>query len=364
MSARRYDRATNDFFAVIDAWPRAELCIVGAGWQKTPAADEMGTVLSDVFSLALPFFGLIFLGFFCGKLINLSSDSMQGMNFFIVYVALPAMIFKLVSAAPIEQLNNWPFILGTTLSTFIVFCLGFATGIGTTGDIRQATIQSVVGAYANIGYMGPGLTLAVLGPSAIVPTALIFVFDNSLHFSLVPFLMALGSGEKMRMGETAWFVIKRVITHPFNLATAAGVLAATVHFEPPAPVETMLVFLKNAAAPCALFALGVTVAMRPLRDVPVEMPILLVIKLILHPLIVWLILSWLGDFGWEWTMTAVLMAALPPALNVFVIANQYKVYVEQASAAVLLGTVLSVLTVTLLLWLMKAHILPQRLMWP
>ena len=291
-------------------------------------------------------------------------DGLKWMNFFIIYVSLPAMMFKLVSAAPVEQLTNWPFVLGTTLSTLLAFVLAFGVGLLSTRDIRKATVQSVAGAYANIGYMGPGLTLAALGPSAIVPTALIFVFDNTLHFTLVPFLMALGSGGQMRIGETVWFVVKRVLTHPFNIATAFGLAAASTHFVAPAPIETMLVFLKNAAAPCALFTLGVTVALRPLKTVPVELPALVGIKLVLHPLIVWLMLSWLGDFGWEWTMTAVLMAALPPALNVFVIANQYKVYVEQASTAILVGTVLSVGTVTGLLWLMSNHLLPQRFVWP
>ena len=320
--------------------------------------------MNDVVSLAMPFFGLIFLGFFCGKLVKAPAEGLQWMNFFIVYVALPSMMFKLIASTPFEQLKNGPFVLGTTLSTFLVFCLSFATGIFTTRHVRQATIQAVVGAYANIGYMGPGLTLAVLGPSAIAPAALIFAFDNTLHFTLVPFLMAMGSQDKMRLGETAWFVVKRVVTHPFNIAIGLGFLAAYAQYVPPAPIDTMMTFLKNAAAPCALFVLGVTVALRPLRAVPVEMPILLVIKLVLHPLIVWLILSWLGDFGWEWTMTAVLMAALPPALNVFVIANQYRVYVEQASAAILVGTMVSVASVTGLLWLMSQHILPQRLILP
>jgi len=320
--------------------------------------------LGDVLSLAMPFFGLIFLGFFCGKLVAYPEEGLKWMNFFIIYVSLPAMMFKLVSAAPVEQLTNWPFVLGTTLSTLLAFVLAFGVGLLSTRDIRMATVQSVAGAYANIGYMGPGLTLAALGPSAIVPTALIFVFDNTLHFTLVPFLMALGSGGQMRIGQTVWFVLKRVLTHPFNIATALGLLAASTHFVAPAPIETMLVFLKNAAAPCALFTLGVTVALRPLKTVPVELPALVGIKLVLHPLIVWLVLSWLGDFGWEWTMTAVLMAALPPALNVFVIANQYKVYIEQASTAILVGTVLSVATVTGLLWLMSNHLLPQRFVWP
>jgi malonate transporter len=320
--------------------------------------------VTSVATLALPFFGLIFLGFACGKLVKYPEAGLQWMNFFIVYLALPALFFKLIAAAPFEQLANWPYVTGTTLSTFIAFSLAFLVGLRTArGQIREATIQGVVGAYSNIGYMGPGLTIAALGQGAIVPTALIFVFDNILLFTLVPFLMALGGSGEMRFWETVWYVVKRVVTHPFNIATAVAVAAAYVQWQPPGAVDAMLVFLKNAAAPCALFTMGVTVALRPLRSVPVEMPVLLAIKLVLHPLIVWVLLSWIGHFEREWVFTAVLMAALPPALNVFVIANQYRTYVERASTAILLGTVLSVLTVTGLLVLIAEDRIPHALFW-
>ena len=318
--------------------------------------------MTSVASLALPFFGLIFLGFACAKLVRFQEAELRMMNFFIVYVALPVLFFKLVAAAPFEQLANWPYVFGTTMSTYVVFALAFAVGmIATRGKLREATIMGVVGSYSNIGYMGPGLTLAALGPDAIVPTALIFVFDNCLLFTLVPFLMALGSSEKMKVGATAWYVVKRVTTHPFNIATAVAVLAAYVHFVPPAPLDVMLTFLKNAAAPCALFTLGVTVAMRPLRQVPREMPALMLIKLVIHPLLVWVVLSWIGNFPRAWVFTAVLMAALPQALNVFVIANQYQTYVERASTAVLIGTLISVVTVTGLLVLITENRIPVDL---
>lgn len=318
--------------------------------------------LSSVLALALPFFGLIFLGFFCGKLKKLPEAGLQWMNFFIVYVALPALFFKLISSAPFEQLANWPYVIGTTLATYVAFALAFLIGIITMkGRIREATVQAVAGAYANIGYMGPGLTISVIGPEAIVPTALIFVFDNILLFTLVPFLMSLGGSEKMKFGETVWYIVKRVVTHPFNVSIAVAVVAAYFKFQPPAAIDTMLTFLKNAAAPVALFTMGVTVALRPVKTVPWEMPALLFIKLILHPVAVFVILSFLGPFSREWMMTAVLMAALPPALNVFVIANQYHVYVERASTAILLGTMLSVGTVTALLWLITENKLPTSL---
>lgn len=318
--------------------------------------------MSSVLSLAMPFFGLIALGFLCGKLMRYPEAGLQWMNFFIVYVALPALFLKLISAAPFEELSNWPFILSTTLCTYVAFSLAFTIGIVVTkGRLREATVQGVIGAYSNVGYMGPGLTIAALGQEAIVPTALIFVFDNILLFTLTPFLMALGTDQKLRIGETAWYVVKRVVTHPFNIATAVAVAAAYVKFVPPAPVDAMLSFLKNAAAPCALFTMGVTVALRPLRKVPYELPPILLIKLVVHPLMVWLLLSWVGDFEREWVFTAILMASLPPALNVFVIASQYQVYVERASTAVLVGTMVSVVTVTWLLYAISHDIIPYDL---
>lgn len=317
--------------------------------------------MQQVLSLALPFFGLIFLGFICGKLARYPEAGLQWMNFFIVYIALPSLFFILVSSAPFEQLGNWRFALATSLSTGSILLLSFAVGMFfSKGNIRSAAIQAIVGGYANIGYMGPGLTLAVLGPKAVIPTALIFLFDTILHFTTVPFLMAIGGKGDQSFASTAGYVVKRVLSHPFNLATAAAIVAAYFEYHPPQAVDTMLVFLKNAAAPCALFTLGVTVALRPFHANAPELPFLMGIKLVIHPIAAWIIVSAMGDFGRVWTLAAVLMAALPPALNVFVLANQYQVYIERASSAILAGTVLSVFTVTWLLYLISQDQLPYR----
>lgn len=327
-------------------------------WQCRGVAPAFAGVLD----LSLPFFGLIGLGFVCGRLVQIPEEGLRWMNFFILYVSLPALFFNLVSATPFEALSNVRFIFGTSLSTFIVFTLSLGIGlIFARGDLRSATIQGVAGAYSNVGYMGPGLTLAAIGPQSAAPTALIFAFDSMLFFTLTPFLMALAGEDRMDVRATALNVVKRVCTHPFNVATALGALAAYWHFEPVAPVAKILTYLQGAAAPSALFVMGATIALRQASRMAPEAPALLIIKLVLHPLIVWAMLSHLGDFGREWTFTAMLMAALPQALNVFVLANQYQVYVERASTIVLAGTLASVVTLTTLLYLISTDRIPYRL---
>ncbi|OYU50204.1 MAG: malonate transporter [Rhizobiales bacterium PAR1] len=315
--------------------------------------------MSPVVSLAFPFFGLILLGFGCGRFMKIPESGLAWMNFFIVYIALPPLFFKLIGATPIEELTNWRFIATTTLCTYIVFCVSFGVGLLVTGgNIRESSIQGVFGAYSNIGYMGPGLTLAALGTASSVPTALIFVFDSMLLFTILPFLMALGSTEKVNLWATTKLVLWRIFSHPFNVATFLGVAAAYFHWQPPQAIDTMVVLLKNSAAPVALFTLGVTVALRPLTSVPKEMPVHLFVKLILHPVLIFVALSMVGGFDRVWILTATLMAGLPPALNVYVMARQYETYVERASSGVLVGTLVSILTVTGLLWLIAENKLP------
>ncbi|MTI45804.1 hypothetical protein JM93_00566 [Roseibium hamelinense] len=315
--------------------------------------------MQDVISLAFPFFGLIFLGFAAGKLGKLPESGLAWMNFFIIYIALPALFFRLLSETPIEELTDLSFVTATTFTTYTVFAIAFCIGVlATNGSIPESTVLGIAGAYSNIGYMGPGLTLAVLGPEATVPTALIFCFDNTLLFILAPLMMAIGGTEKEPISKTLQKIAWRVFSHPFILATMAGVGAAAINFRPPEAIDTLLLYLSNAAAPCALFAMGVGVALRPAGRVPIELPAVLVVKLIVHPVMVFLLLSWIGGFDPIWVATAVLMACLPPATNVFVIAQQYNTYVQRASSFVLIGTIASVFTVTGFIWAITTGVLP------
>ncbi|NWG24594.1 MAG: AEC family transporter [Pseudorhodoplanes sp.] len=317
----------------------------------------------DVLNLALPYFGLIFLGYACGKYKRIPDTGLAWMNFFLIYVALPCLFYRVLAKTPLDELNNIPFVLATTLATYAAFALAFATGmIVLQGRMGESTLAGLAGGYGNIGYMGPGLALSTFGPQAAVPVALIFCFDNILLFSLVPFLMALAGAERKSLLATAYEVLTRIILHPFIIATVLGVVSAALHVEPPVAIDRLMQFLQNAAAPCALFALGVTVALRPLPRIPWEVPIIVVIKLIVHPLIALVMLSLLGPFTEVWVYTAVLMAALPPALNVFIMARQYDTWVEQASSSILVGTLVSVVTLTTVMWLAKTQKLPLQLL--
>ena len=311
--------------------------------------------MADILNLALPYFGLIFIGFACGKAKGLPESGLAWMNFFLLYVSLPALLFGIMSRTPFSELNNPPFLIATTIGTISAFVLAMGVGrsIGAL-SLREATLAGLSGAYGNIGYMGPGLALAVLGAKAAAPTALIFCCDSIFLFSIVPLLIELSDREHPSLPHALGVVARQIMLNPLIMSAAAGALAAALHLQLPVAIDKTLSFLQNAAAPTALFVLGVTVALRPFDRVPWEVPGVIAIKLLVHPLIVFGLMLLFGPFAQPWAATAVLMASLPPALNVFVIARQNDTWIEPASVAVLIGTFTSVVTLTSVMWLLQS----------
>ena len=114
-----------------------------------------------------------------------------------------------------------------------------------------------------------------------------------MHFTLAPLLMTLGNKGQHRAAKLVKGILYNIFSHPFILATIAGVLAAAFRFSPPLALQSLLDLLAGAAGPCALFSMGVTAALRPLRRVPFELSYIVPIKLILHPLLTYSLLIWL-----------------------------------------------------------------------
>lgn len=317
--------------------------------------------MSDILNLAMPFFGLILLGVFAARRWQGGEQGLVWLNIFLVYFALPALIFLVVSEAPFEQLVNWPFVTATSSVTFVSFMVVmilsrvlFAT------EFKTAVLQGTAGSYGNVGYMGLPLSVAFFGPQAAVPAALVFCFDCALQFVLTAFLATLAHEreEEAHWGAVALRIAKQVGTHPFIVATVLGILGSAMHFQPPGALGTILEMLMKAAGPTALFALGVTVGMRRFAGVGPDLVLVTVMKVMAQPVLAFLVVSMVPGTPPLWLHVAVLMAALPTASNAFILASQYRTYVEGASTAVIVTTALSAAIIPLLVYAINAGALP------
>jgi malonate transporter len=313
--------------------------------------------LAEILDLALPFFGLVMLGVIAARIWAVGDRGLEWLNIFLIWFALPALIFLVVAAAPFEKLIDWPYVAATTSATAAAFMIVFLVSWRLLGtQFKIAVLQGTAGSYGNVGYMGLPLAVAFFGPEAAVPAALVFCFDCSLQFTLTAFFATLAHerNEEAHWGEIALSIVKQVFGHPFIVATILGGIASALAFKAPGAFGTILTMLMNSAGPVALFALGVTVGSRQFGGIKREMPLVAGMKTIVQPLLALAALSLIVP-GLDplWRDVALMMAALPTASNAFILASQYQAYIEGASTAVLVTTIISGVTIPLLIYLLQ-----------
>ena len=314
--------------------------------------------MAEILDLALPFFGLVAIGVVAARIWAVSDQGLAWLNIFLIWFALPALIFQVVAAAPFEKLIDWPYVAATTSATATAFMIVFLISWRLLGTgFKIAVLQGTAGSYGNVGYMGLPLAVAFFGPEAAVPAALVFCFDCTLQFTLTAFLATLGHerDEDAHWGEIALSIVKQVLGHPFIVATILGGIASAFHFKAPGALGTILTMLMNSAGPVALFALGVTVGAREFGGIGREMPLVAGMKTVIQPALAFAALSLIVP-GLDplWRDVALMMAALPTASNAFILASQYKAYIEGSSTAVLITTIISAVTIPILIYVIQS----------
>jgi len=299
---------------------------------------------------ALPFFALIFCGYAAGRLNLLTTTAAAGVNTFVFYFALPAFLFALMSSSPIAEVLNVPFIGAYVLASLAVFGLAVAGGRLLFDVGRgEAAIQGLAAVLPNTGYMGIPLVIAVFGRDAAVPLVVGLTLDGILLIPLGILLIESDKGRGEGPLRTVLATFPNLVRNPLIVSIFAGLAVSTAGLTPPTPVNNFLDLLGGTAGPCALFALGATLAGRSVAGGVAEISYMTALKLFIHPAALLLTTAVIFDVNPLWTSAALLGASLPVAANVFIVARQYDVYVTRASGAVLVSTAVSMVTVSALL---------------
>lgn len=312
--------------------------------------------MAEILNLALPFFGLIALGALASRLWSAGEAGLAWINIFVIYFALPSLIFVVIAVTPFEKLVDWPFVTataGVTVAAYLGMLAASRVLFGTS--FKVAVLHGSCASYGNVGYMGLPLAVAFFGPEAAVPAALIFCFDCTIQAVLTAFLATAAheNAEDAHWRAAATRIARQVLTHPFIVAAVLGALASALQLNIPGAIDTLLNMLMKAAGPAALFALGVTVGLRKFAAVGRELPLVAFIKTILQPALAFVVISQVPGLDPLWLQVAVMMAALPTASNAFIFATQYRTYVEGASTAVIVTTAISAVTVPLIVYLLE-----------
>jgi malonate transporter len=310
--------------------------------------------LQSILNTALPFFALIFCGYGAGRLRLLDETAAAGVNTFVFYFALPAFLFGLMSSSPIGEVVNAPFIGAYVTASLALFALTALVGLRLFAIARaEAAVQGLAAVLANTGYMGIPLVSAVFGRESAVPIVVGLTLDGVLMIPLGIVIIESSKGRAEDLTHTALATFFALARNPLILSIFAGLAVSTTGLNPPTPLANFLDLLGGTAGPCALFALGATLAGRTVAGGTAEVSYMTFMKLVLHPAALFFTTTVIFKVDPLWATAALLGAALPIAANVFIVARQYNVYVARTSSAILVSTAVSMISVSALLLVLQ-----------
>ena len=305
--------------------------------------------------VTFPFFALVLCGYVAARRGLLPQVAIPGLNTFVLYFALPCMLYRFGSSTPIAQLLDVS-LMAVYLACALVM-VGFTIAVTHRGHIgwNDAAFGALVAAFPNTGFMGVPLLVALLGAKAAGPAIVTIVVDLLVTSSLCIALSRLDAAGSHGASVAAKNALKGVAINPMPWAILGGALASAYQFTPPQPVMQTIGLLADAASPVALFTIGAVLARSqannkanasgtPLGDyLPVVM-----IKLVLHPVLLLLLGLAAIRLGLpldRFALTVVvLVAALPSASNVALLAERFNADNGRIARIILLSTVLAFFT--------------------
>jgi len=302
----------------------------------------------SVLLIALPIFALIAAGWAAHVSGVLGPLATGELNRFVVWLALPALLFQIVAKARWSEIWQPGFIAVFALGAGVVFLFTIVVQLRGSRHLADAAVDGLNSAYANTGFIGFPLAATVLGPAALAPTLIATIITVCLVFAAAIALIEISLQTERHPGRLVIKVARSLVGNPLLIAPALGGVFLAFAVPIPAPLEKFLTLLGSAASPCALVALGLFIAEpRPGASPRASTVGLLVgLKLVLQPLVTWLLATRVFGLSPLLTQTAVLMAALPTGTGPFMIAEFYGREAGVTARVILVSTVASLLTIS------------------
>jgi predicted permease len=318
----------------------------------------------QIFVITFPFFALVLCGYVAARARMLPLEAIPGLNGFVLFFALPCMLYRFGANTPIGQLLDLGVFATWLLCALLTVGLTVAVSLNARIGWNDASFGALVAAFPNSGFMGVPLLVALLGAQSAGPVILTMVIDMIVTTSLCIALSRLDGAEEHGAAKAFNKALKGVLANPLPWAILLGALVSVVGWEPPKPVAQTIGLLADAASPVALFTIGAVLARAQmlakaghasaplLRD---YLPVAL-FKLFVHPLLVLLLGSGLISLGLPLSRFAltvmVLTAALPSASNVSLLAERFGADNGRIARIILVSTATAFVTFSMAVALM------------
>ncbi|HVE06069.1 MAG TPA: AEC family transporter [Paraburkholderia sp.] len=306
--------------------------------------------------ILLPVFALILAGFFCRRRNLLGPSAASELNRFVVWLALPALLFDTMAHSTWRQLDQPGFVATFSLACAGIFVLVLIARMLKGRHLADASIDAIAASYPNTGYIGFPLGILAYGNASLTPTTIATIIVACVLFAVAIVLIEIGLQSERAPHKLGLKVLKALAKNPLIVSPILGALVSGAHAPLPQSVETFLKLLGGAASPCALVSLGLFLAeKRPAGNARATSLLFTVVKLAVQPAFAWWMAAHVFALPPLEVDMAVLLAALPTGTGPYMLAEFYEREAHVTSQTILFSTIASLATLSVLLLLMQRH---------
>jgi malonate transporter len=309
--------------------------------------------MTSLLAITAPVFGLILAGWASTFTKVLDPATGRILAGFVYWIAIPCLLVRGLSRIvlppelPLGYLATY--LAGVGITFVLSMAIAWARG---ERKVDRLGITGFGSAFGNGLLVGTPIILAAFGDAAALPLFLTIAFDGFFLFVAVIVVVELGRGGRAGLRRLPRTIAVRLGSNPVLMATIVGMALALAGLRLPAPVDRFTELMGAAAVPCALFATGAGLRQYRLQGALGSAVQMTLLKLLVQPAIIWTLGSLLLDLPRPWVAVATLFSAMPVGVNAYIFATRYEAGQAETAAAILMSTVLAVVSLTLLVGLL------------
>jgi predicted permease len=307
--------------------------------------------LDTVINVTAPVFGLGFLGYLAARFGWFSDEAAGGLARFVFDFGVPLMLVRVFANAELPGAFPWPLLLAFYGPAAALYALGMWVSGRAFG--RELTERVISG---NAVLLGLPLALLTFGEAGMVPFLILLAVHGLGYFTVTTALLEYARRRDRPLNRLPLSIARGLATNPIILGLAVGVLLNLTSLTLPGPVDRTLGYMQGAVLPCALFSLGASLTQCRIAGGLAEPLFAVTVKNVVMPVAVWSLAVHVFQLPSAWSGPAILLAAMPTGVNVYLFAARYAAAKDLAATTVFLSTAFSLLSVSVALYLLQAAI--------
>ena len=310
--------------------------------------------MDPLINVTAPVFGLGLLGYLAARFGWFSDEAAGGLARFVFDFAVPMMLVRVFTHAQLPSAFPWPLLVSFYVPAAALYALGVLVSGQVFGrDLQWRTISGFAGTFGNSVLLGLPLAVLTLGEEGMVPYFILLSVHGLGYFTLTTTLLEYARRQDRPLSRLPLGVARGLGTNPIILGLAFGILLNLTGQTLPGPLDRTLEYMQLAVTPCALFSLGASLTQCRITGRLPEPLFLATVKNVLMPVLVWVLAVQVFDLPTLRSQAAVLLAAQPTGVNVYLFAARYAAAKDLATTTVFLSTSFSLLSVSVVLYVLQ-----------